>query len=98
MRSSSTARRGGRCSGAAGCSASPPRSAAARHAARREAVERRRPLLFELRPPALDREGLAAALRQYLDQPWGGPALEAVLDVRLDGEPPPEARGGPGPA
>ena len=66
--------------------------AAELHDTLREAVERLRHLLFELRPPALDREGLAAALRQYLDQPWGGPALEAVLDVRLDGEPPPEAR------
>lgn len=62
------------------------------HDTLREAVERLRHLLFELRPPVLDREGLVAALRQYLDQPSGGPALEVVLDDRLDAEPPPEAR------
>ncbi len=63
------------------------------HDTLREAVERLRHLLFELRPPVLDREGLAAALRQYLDQPSGGPAFEmVVLDERLDAEPPPEVR------
>lgn len=62
------------------------------HETLRDAVERLRHLLFELRPPTLDRDGLAAALRQYLDQPWGGPAPRWELEVRLEAEPPPEVR------
>jgi signal transduction histidine kinase len=66
--------------------------ALALHETLRDAVERLRHLLFELRPPALDRDGLAAALRQYLDQPWGGPAPTTELVDRLEAEPPPELR------
>jgi len=57
-----------------------------------EATRRLRSLMFELRPPALDREGLAAALRLYLDQTTedDGPAYE--LDERLTQEPSPEIR------
>ena len=62
------------------------------HDTLREAVERLRHLLFELRPPVLDREGLVAALRQYLDQPSSGPALESVLDADLVTEPPDDVR------
>lgn len=62
------------------------------HDTLREAIERLRHLLFELRPPALDREGLATALRQYLDQPFGGPQIQTALEDRLDGEPPSEVR------
>ena len=58
----------------------------------RQSVERLRSLLFELRPEALDREGLVAALRQYLQRA----ALETgwsfdVLD-ELASEPPPDLR------
>jgi PAS domain S-box-containing protein len=66
--------------------------ALALHETLRDAVERLRHLLFELRPPALDRDGIVAALRQYLDQPWGGPAPQTELEVRLEGEPPSEVR------
>ena len=52
-----------------------------------DAVERLRHLLFELRPPLVDREGLAAALRAYgAGRP--GPAVE--VEDRLEEEPPPE--------
>jgi len=54
------------------------------------AAERLRRLLFELRPPALDREGLAAALRVYLGGAEGGP--EFSVEDRLEAEPPPEIR------
>lgn len=66
--------------------------ALALHGTLRDAVERLRHLLFELRPPTLDRDGLVAALRQYLDQPWGGPTPETELEDRLGAEPPPEVR------
>ena len=59
------------------------------HETLRAAIERLRHLLFELRPPALDRDGLVAALRQYLGQPTGRPALAFELVDGLDGEPPP---------
>jgi PAS domain S-box-containing protein len=53
-------------------------------------VDGLRHLLFELRPPVLDREGLAATLEQYLAVE-GGPAF-AVRDL-LSAEPAPEVRG-----
>ncbi|HXF37510.1 MAG TPA: PAS domain-containing protein [Actinomycetota bacterium] len=53
-------------------------------------IARLRNLLFELRPPALDREGLAAALRMYLTGSSPTPVWE--LDDRLSREPSPEAR------
>jgi signal transduction histidine kinase len=54
------------------------------------AVERLRHLLFELRPPALDREGIVAALRTYLGDDRTGPAF--AVEDRLETEPPPETR------
>lgn len=57
-----------------------------------DALTRLRTLLFELRPLTLDREGLAAALREHLErvcQP-DGPACE--LHNGLDREPPSEVR------
>jgi signal transduction histidine kinase len=56
----------------------------------RLAVARLRKLIFELRPPTLDREGLVAALRLYLQEQEGGPEL--VLDSRLTAEPPAQTR------
>lgn len=53
------------------------------------AVDGLRHLLFELRPPVLDKEGLAAALRQYLSA-QGGPSFQ-VRDG-LATEPPVELR------
>jgi PAS domain S-box-containing protein len=40
-----------------------------------QAINRLRNLVFELRPPALDREGLAAAIRQY---------MEHLADIEID--------------
>ncbi|MBI2239037.1 MAG: hypothetical protein HYU54_11020, partial [Actinobacteria bacterium] len=51
-----------------------------------------RHLLFELRPPAIDRDGLAAALRQYLEDVRDEAGIEVHLDDRLVTEPPPEIR------
>jgi PAS domain S-box-containing protein len=57
-----------------------------------QAIGRLRYLLFELRPPALDREGLAAALRAYLEEFKDEPRLSYRLENRLDAEPDPETR------
>jgi signal transduction histidine kinase len=57
-----------------------------------EATRRLRSLMFELRPPALDREGLAAALRLYLDQTTEEDGPVYRLDDRLTEEPSPEIR------
>jgi PAS domain S-box-containing protein len=53
-----------------------------------ESVERLRHLLFELRPPALDREGLVPALRAYAGSVEPVPRIEDALPF----EPPPELR------
>ncbi|HEV8420282.1 MAG TPA: PAS domain S-box protein [Actinomycetota bacterium] len=55
-------------------------------------VTRLRNLLFELRPPALDREGLAAALRTLLEQSKDKHGPSYALDDRLVHEPPTETR------
>lgn len=54
-----------------------------------EAVERLRHLLFELRPPSLDREGLVPALRSYVSR-LEGPQVR--VDDGLTAEPPPDIR------
>jgi PAS domain S-box-containing protein len=56
------------------------------------AIGRLRHLMFELRPPALDRDGLAAALRQELDELAREENLDVRLDDRLTSEPPPTTR------
>jgi PAS domain S-box-containing protein len=53
-------------------------------------ISRLRHLLFELRPPALDREGLAAALRMYLEEWDAGAQYE--LEERLASQPAEETR------
>ena len=63
------------------------------HETVQRAMERLRHLLFELRPTALDRDGLVAALRLYLEHI----AAETDLGSSLDGdglavEPPPDLR------
>jgi PAS domain S-box-containing protein len=50
-----------------------------------------RTLLFELRPPSLDREGLAAAIREDLLVTGDGASSEVVDDM-AGGDPPPEQR------
>jgi signal transduction histidine kinase len=55
-------------------------------------IARLRHLLFELRPPVLDREGLAPALRVYLDELSKETRLWYEIDNQLTVEPPPETR------
>lgn len=56
------------------------------------AIARLRNLLFELRPRALDTGGIAAALRDYLDQSFEGEDIKVRLENRLAVEPPIETR------
>jgi signal transduction histidine kinase len=53
---------------------------------------RLRRLLFELRPPALDRAGLAPALELFLTDAFGTNGFDWRVHDRLDGEPSPETR------
>jgi signal transduction histidine kinase len=57
-----------------------------------EANKRLRRLLFELRPPALDEAGLAAALEQYMTEGFAHDGCDWRVDNRLDAEPSPEVR------
>jgi signal transduction histidine kinase len=57
-----------------------------------EANRRLRRLLFELRPPALDEAGLAAALELYLSDGFGHDGCIWRVDNRLGEEPSPEVR------
>jgi PAS domain S-box-containing protein len=56
------------------------------------ATARLRHLLFELRPVALDQEGLEAALRLYLEEMRTEARLEYELQSHLTSQPPPQAR------
>jgi signal transduction histidine kinase len=58
----------------------------------REANMRLRRLLFELRPPALDRAGLGPALELFLTDAFGNDGFDWRVHDRLDGEPSPETR------
>jgi signal transduction histidine kinase len=55
-------------------------------------ISRLRHLLFELRPPALDNEGLSAALAMYLDEIEDENEISWRLDDRLTTQPPAETR------
>ena len=55
-------------------------------------ISRLRHLLFELRPPALDREGLAAALRMYLNESRDQSPTTFRLEDKLRSQPDDEAR------
>jgi signal transduction histidine kinase len=55
-------------------------------------LQRLRTLVFELRPAVLDEVGLAAALRQYLDETARQGGFEAALRDELEREPPAEVR------
>jgi signal transduction histidine kinase len=57
-----------------------------------EANRRLRRLLFELRPPALDEAGLAAALELYLTDGFSHDGVDWRVEDRLDTEPSPEVR------
>jgi signal transduction histidine kinase len=58
----------------------------------RASITRLRRLMFELRPPALDREGLAAALRLYLEHNLSSPEISHRVTSELQAEPTPETR------
>lgn len=53
----------------------------------RDAVGRLRKMVFELRPPALDEEGVASALRLYLEEFSIDTGIEYELKNNLDTEP-----------
>ena len=76
--------------------ASPERAAAPEltelHETVTQSIERLRSLLFELRPTALDREGLIAALNVYLAHTGAVPGWSYEVVDALDAEPPPEMR------
>jgi signal transduction histidine kinase len=57
-----------------------------------EANRRLRRLLFELRPPALDRAGLAPALELFLADAFHHDGFDWRVDNRLESEPAPESR------
>jgi PAS domain S-box-containing protein len=52
----------------------------------RLAITRLRHLMFELRPPVLDRDGLAAALRMQMEQVKHDYGIECVFEDELTGE------------
>ncbi|MEX2459659.1 MAG: sensor histidine kinase [Actinomycetota bacterium] len=58
----------------------------------RGALERMRKLMFELRPPALEEAGLAAAFRTYLGRVKTEDGLEFTVENTLPEEPPLELR------
>ena len=58
----------------------------------RGAIERLRSLLFELRPVALDRDGLVPALRLYLEHTAKATGWEVEVHDALDEEPAPDLR------
>jgi PAS domain S-box-containing protein len=58
----------------------------------RLAITRLRHLMFELRPPALDRDGLAAAVRLQLEQIKRDNGIDYVFEDELDAEPEGESR------
>jgi DNA-binding response OmpR family regulator len=51
-----------------------------------------RHLLFELRPPSLDRDGLRVALLEYLGRAPDGGGLDHTVEDRLEQEPPANVR------
>jgi signal transduction histidine kinase len=53
---------------------------------------RLRRLVFELSPPVLQRQGLAAGLESYLEETCRDAGLEYRMETHLTGEPPPEQR------
>jgi PAS domain S-box-containing protein len=57
-----------------------------------ESIERLRRLMFELRPRALDQEGLVGGLRAYLEQTRRDFGLRYRIEDQLDGEPAEDTR------
>jgi signal transduction histidine kinase len=57
-----------------------------------EGISRLRQLLFQLRPPALDREGLVPALEEYLQQWTDSDGLTYEIQASMSAEPAQEKR------
>jgi PAS domain S-box-containing protein len=55
-------------------------------------IERLRHLLFELRPPVLDTEGLAAAVEMYVEDAANGSTTRYELQDKLRSQPPAQTR------
>jgi signal transduction histidine kinase len=62
------------------------------HRSVRLSIARLRHMLFELRPPSLDRDGLATALREYLQQAGPDVGFSCSIQNGLHREPPIEVR------
>jgi signal transduction histidine kinase len=62
-------------------------------AAVRDAIDRLRSMLFELHPPALEREGLAVALDEYCTELFAGTDVTVTIDAGLAREAAPAVRG-----
>ncbi|MBI4259007.1 MAG: hypothetical protein HY658_00420 [Actinobacteria bacterium] len=58
----------------------------------RSALARLRAMMFELHPPTLDRDGLAAALRLHVERSAGPSETAIVVEDGLTREPPPKIR------
>jgi PAS domain S-box-containing protein len=58
----------------------------------RESITRLRRLMFDLRPPTLDRTGLGPALRELLERVGSDIDIDYTLDDRLATEPSPDLR------
>ncbi|MET9018893.1 PAS domain S-box protein [Actinopolymorpha sp. NPDC004070] len=58
----------------------------------RLAADRLRRMIFDFRPPALEQEGLMAAVNVYLEQLRAETSLRCVLESRMEVEPPQETR------
>lgn len=57
-----------------------------------QAIGRLRQLLFQLAPPALERDGLTAAMRFYLEEAFGDEGTHFHLESEYGAEPPREIR------
>jgi signal transduction histidine kinase len=55
-------------------------------------IARLRRLVFDLSPPVLQRDGLVAGLRSYLEQTCEEAGLDFRMEINLKHEPPPEQR------
>jgi PAS domain S-box-containing protein len=62
------------------------------HTSVMQAIERLRSMLFELRPPALEQQGLVAALEIYVRHVGAEAGLDSAVEGRLETEPPGEVR------
>ncbi|MBI3649145.1 MAG: PAS domain S-box protein [Actinobacteria bacterium] len=57
-----------------------------------DAITRLRRLMFELRPPRLDRDGIVPTIREYVGQVADDAGFVLDIDDRMESEPAPEAR------